>query len=256
MQQTGNTILVTGGGSGIGRGLAEAFHKQGNQIIIAGRHQTALDTVTAANPGMRAATVDMGDPDSIVRFAKQLLTDFPKLNVVVHNAGMMRTESLIEGKLADAEETMATNVLGPMRLNAALLPFLAKQPGATVITVSSGLAFVPLALNPSYCASKAAIHSYTQSLRYQLKDQGVQVIELVPPYVRTGLTGDRQANDPMAMPLEDFVAETVGLLRSAPDAEEILVERVKPQRTAERSGNYDAFYKKFNDTMVAARTNE
>ena len=254
MQQTGNTILITGGGSGIGRGLAEAFHALGNQVVIAGRHQATLDTVTAANPGMRSATVDVGEPESIARFADKLQADFPELNVVVNNAGMMRTESLLEGNLADAEATIATNVLGPIRLTAALLPSLAKQRGATIITVSSGLAFVPLALNPTYSASKAAIHSYTQSLRYQLKDQGIQVIELVPPYVRTGLTGDRQANDPTAMPLEDFIAETMNLLKSAPDAEEILVERAKPQRTAEASGNYDAFYKKFNDMMVAART--
>lgn len=253
MMATGNTILITGGGSGIGRALAAAFHADGNQVVIAGRRQQALDEATAANPGMKSMTLDIENADAIQRFAAKVELDFPALNVVVHNAGIMRAESLLTGALDDAEVTIATNLLGPIRLNAALLPRLLKQPAATILTVSSGLAFVPLALNPTYCATKAAIHSYSQSLRYQLKDTSVQVIELVPPYVQTGLTGEQQANDPMAMPLADFIAETVQILKDSPEATEVLVERVKPQRLAETGDGYDAFFKKFNDAMTAAR---
>ena len=261
MQTTDNTILITGGGSGIGRGLAEAFHARGNQVIISGRTQKSLDETVAANPGMKALTVDMTDPASIRGFAARLAAEFPALNVVVHNAGIMRNEKLRAGSadhLADAEATVATNLLGPMRLTSALLPMLLRQPHATVMTVSSGLAFVPLNLTPTYCATKAAIHSYTQSLRYQLRDTAVEVIELIPPYVRTGLMGDRQANDPQAMPLDEFIAEVMELLAAQPAATEICVKRVRPLRSAAEGGQakYEGFYTQFNDAMTAARPGE
>lgn len=256
MQMTGNTILITGGGSGIGRGLAEAFHAAGNQVVIAGRRKDVLDETTAANPGMKSEVLDIESPDAIRSFAQQLTTNFPALNVVLHNAGIMRAEKLKDGKTEDAEATVTTNLLGPIRLNSALLPHLLQKPYGAILTFTSGLAFVPLALNPTYCATKAAIHSYTQSLRYQLKDTAVQVIELAPPYVQTELMGERQKNDPMAMPLAEYIRETMSLLESSSDAKEILVERVKPQRFAEARGEYDAFYQKFNDMMSAARAGE
>jgi uncharacterized oxidoreductase len=172
MKTTNNTILITGGGSGIGRVLAEAFHALGNQVIISGRGNKALDETTAANPGMKSMTVDIADAASIRSFAVRLAEAHPSLNVLVNNAGIMRLENLLAPPedLADAEVTITTNLLGPIRLTAALLPLLLKQPRATVMTVSSGLAFVPLTMTPTYCATKAAIHSYTQSLRYQLKE--------------------------------------------------------------------------------------
>ena len=256
MQISGNTILITGGGSGIGRALAEAFHAHGNQVIIAGRREELLAEVTKANPGMDSAAVDIENADSIQTLARQLQAGHPALNVVIQNAGVMRTERLADGKTEDAEATIMTNLLGPIRLTAALLPALLRQPRAAILTVSSGLAFVPLALNPTCCATKAAIHSYTQSLRYQLKGTSVEVIELVPPYVQTGLTGERQATDPNAMPLQDYIRETMSLLEHSPNATEILVERVKMQRFAERKGEYDAFYTRFNDAMTAARAGE
>jgi uncharacterized oxidoreductase len=178
--------------------------------------------------------------------------DYPALNVVIQNAGMMKPEFLQKGVVADAEATIATNLLGPIRLTAALLPLLLKQPRAAIMTVSSGLAFVPMAMTPTYCATKAAIHSYTQSLRYQLRDTAVQVLELIPPYVQTELMGPRMASDPNAMPLKDFIVESVKILKTSPEAMEICVERVKPLRLAEASGEYDAFFKKFNDMMTAA----
>jgi uncharacterized oxidoreductase len=251
MQMTGNIILITGGASGIGRALAEAFHAEGNQVIIAGRRKALLDEVAAANPGMKSAVLDIEKADAIVHFAAQIKADYPALNVVIHNAGIMKPELLKKGALADAEATVATNLLGPIRLNAALLPLLLAQPRAAIMTVSSGLAFLPLAMTPTYCATKAAIHSYTQSLRYQLKDTSVQVLELAPPYVQTELMGPGQASDPNAMPLKDFIAESMSILKTSPDATEICVERVKPLRFAEANGGYEAFFKRFNDTAAA-----
>ncbi len=258
MKMTGNTILMTGGGSGIGRAMAEAFQKLGNEVVISGRTQKKLDEVTAANPGMKSLTLDIADAGSIQSFAAQVTEQFPALNVLVNMAGVMKNENLQDpsAALKVAEETVATNLLGPIRLTEALLPLLMQQPHASVLTVTSGLAYVPLFMTPTYCATKAAIHSYTQSLRYQLKETSVQVIELVPPYVQTELMGERQASDPNAMPLADYVAETIILLTNSPDATEILVDRVKPQRTAESSGNYDTFYEKFNGTMAKARQAE
>ena len=254
VKTTQNTILITGGGSGIGRGLAEALHALGNQIIISGRNGKRLEEATAANPGMKSLTVDMADGDSIRAFAAQVAQEYPKLNVLINNAGIMAVENLQEPQdpLADAEATIATNLLGPIRLTAALLPALLKQPDAAIINVSSGLAFVPMALTPTYCATKAAIHSYTQSLRYQLRDTSVQVLELIPPYVQTELQGARQANDPNAMPLDEFIAETMNILKNAPDATELCVERVKPLRFAESGGGYEGFFKNFNDAVTAA----
>ena len=205
---------------------------------------------------MRSAVLDIESADDITRFSEQMRSDFPKLNVVIQNAGMMRNENLQKGETADAEATIAINLLGPIRLTAALLPLLKGQAEATIMTVTSGLAFVPLSINPTYCATKAAIHSYTQSLRYQLRETKVQVIELVPPYVQTGLMGERQQNDPSAMPLADYIRETMELLKSSPDAHEILVERVKLLRLAEREGRYDQFYPQFNEAMLKARASE
>ena len=258
MKLTDNTILITGGGSGIGRAMAEAFHARGNTVIIAGRTQEKLDAVTKANPGMESMTLDITDAASIEAFAAKLTAQYPALNVVVHMAGIMQNEYLQNPKAAleVAEATVATNLLGPLRLTGALLPTLLTQTAAAILTVTSGLASVPLFMTPTYCATKAAIHSYTQSLRFQLQNTPVQVIELVPPYVQTELMGERQASDPHAMPLADYVSETMHLLETRPDAAEILVERVKPQRFAEREGSYDSFYNQFNSTMAKARQEE
>jgi uncharacterized oxidoreductase len=248
MKTNGNTILITGGGSGIGRALAEAFHADGNQVVIAGRRKDVLDATTAASPGMKSVVLDIEDVQAIARFAETMRADFPALNAVIHNAGIMRPESLTDGKIDDAEAMVTTNLLGPIRLTAALLPQLQSQPHATIITVSSGLAFVPLAKTPTYCATKAAIHSYTQSLRYQLKDTSVQVLEIIPPYVQTELMGPGQANDPHAMPLKDFIAEVMTILRTLPKQTEICVARVDPLRYAE-SNDYQATFKKLNESM-------
>ena len=254
MKTTDNTILITGGGSGIGRGLAEAFHRLGNQVIIAGRKQRALDETTAANPGMKSLTLDVSDPKSIQSFAAQVTKDHPSLNVLINNAGIMRPENLLEASndLSTAEKIITTNLLGPIRLTAALLPSLRKQPRATIMNVSSGLAFVPFAITPTYCATKAAIHSDTQSLRYQLKETKVEVIELIPPYVQTTLMGDQQANDPRAMPLDEFIDEVMSVLKSQPDVKEVCVKKVYPLRFSAEHGQqkYEEFFEQFNDSFA------
>ena len=253
MNISGNTILITGGGSGIGRGLAEAFQKAGNHVVIAGRRQSALDEVTSANRGMKSITLDIGDPQSIRSVAAQLASELPSLNFVIHNAGIMRPENLAgpSQNLADAEAMIATNLLGPMRLTAALLPLLRQQPRSTIMTVSSGLAFLPLAMTPTYCATKAAIHSWTQSLRWQLKGTTTEVVELIPPYVQTHLMGVQQAEDPRAMPLADFLAEVMQILKTQPTLTEVCVERVKPLRFAAESGKFDAAFAGLNNAMPA-----
>jgi uncharacterized oxidoreductase len=249
MEMTNNTILITGGGSGIGRALAEAFHALGNKVIIAGRRKALLDEVTGANKGMASAILDIENAEAIKSFAKDIKSKHPALNVVIHNAGTMRPETISEGKLDDAEAMITTNLLGPIRLNAALLSQLLSQPKATIMTVSSGLAFLPLATTPTYCATKAAIHSYSQSLRYQLKDTKVQVVELAPPYVQTELMGTWQATDPNAMPLNDFITEVMAILKSSPDTQEVCVERVGFLRNAEARGGYEQSFKQFNDAV-------
>ncbi len=255
MKMTGNTILITGGGTGIGRGLAEAFHKLGNTVIIAGRRQGVLREVAQANPGMEFVALDAGDAKSIEGAVQHLADRFPRLNVVIHNAGIMQNENLQGSKTDVATQTVATNLLGPILLTSALMPGLLEQQSGAILTVTSGLAYLPLAMTPTYCATKAALHSYTQSLRYQLQQTGLQVIELVPPYVQTELMGDRQKNDPNAMPLQDYLAETMHLLQTEPDAKEILVERVKPLRFAER-GNYDELFQTRNGSFMKARAGE
>jgi uncharacterized oxidoreductase len=248
MEMTGNTIFITGGGSGIGRGLAEALHKLGNQVIISGRRKAALTETTAANPGMQSVELNVEDPASIAAVAKQLVAEFPALNVLINNAGIMKMDG-VNGVVDDAvvSSTVTTNLLGPIRMTSALIEQLKAQPVAAVMYVTSGLAFTPLAMSATYCATKAALHSFALSQRYLLKGTSVKVIEIAPPYVQTELGGPQQKADPRAMPLDEYIAETVKLLGT--DADENLVERVKPLRNNAGPGE-QAFVDKFNDMMM------
>lgn len=249
MHLTGHTILITGGTSGIGRGLAEAFHQLGNRVIIAGRRHPLIDEITAAHPGMHGLQVDMQDPKAIARLAEEVQSRFPDLDVLVNNAGISRLEAW-DGDEIDIDTSLSiieTNIVGVLRLTASLLPALARQPSATIVTTTSGLAYVPRFNYPTYCASKAFLHSWLQSLRHQLRHKPIEVIELPPPYVQTELAGLQQASDPAAMPLADYIAEVVSLLGETTPADgEILVERVKGLRMAERRGLYHDVYANLN----------
>jgi Short-chain dehydrogenase involved in D-alanine esterification of lipoteichoic acid and wall teichoic acid (D-alanine transfer protein) len=247
MNITGNTILITGGGTGIGRALAEALHARGNQVVITGRREGVLRAVAEANPGMASATLDMEDAAAIRAFADQAVKDHPALNVVINNAGIMQAEDLTTDPfdLTTAEATIATNLLGPIRLTTALLPHLKAQARATIMTVTSGLAFIPLTATPTYNATKAAMHSWSISLRHQLRNTSVEVLELAPPAVATDLMPGH-AENPNSMPLTDYTAEVIGLIEQGDTPRgEILVERVKPLRFAEVNG-YDAVFAALN----------
>ena len=240
MKTSGNTILITGGTSGIGRALAEQFHQRGNQVIVAGRRQALLDEVTAANPGMAGYTLDMEDAAAIRRFAGEVLAAHPSLNVLINNAGIMVQEDLTadQGDLGVPEAIVTTNLLGPIRLTAALLPHLMAHTPSTIVNVSSGLAFVPLTVTPTYSATKAVIHSYTISLREQLHGKGVEVLELAPPGVQTDLMPGQAAN-PQMMPLEEFIHEIMGLFEQEPTPSELCVQRVMFLRRAEAEGRFE-----------------
>jgi uncharacterized oxidoreductase len=238
MKISGNTILITGGASGIGEALAEALHQKGNRVIIAGRRADALAATANRNPGMEWMVLDVSDAAAVKTFARDVTTKFPALNVLINNAGIMKPESLrTQPDLTDMEAMIGTNLIAPLRLTAALLPSLLQQKDAVVMNVTSGLAFVPLAMTPTYSATKAALHSYTQSLRQQLKGTSVQVIELAPPAVQTDLMPG-QATAAHAMPLADYTTEVMMLLEKEPHADEVLVERVKFLRFAETNGKH------------------
>ena len=238
MRMSGNTILITGGTSGIGLGLAQRFHAEGNIVIVAGRREQLLSAITAEHPGMDSVVVDVADPASISRCWAEVTGRHPDLNVVVNNAGVMLSEDLTDpDHLRVAEETVATNLLGPIRLLAEAVPFLAGQTAAVIVNVSSGLGFVPLPITPTYCATKAAVHSFTQSLRVQLAGTDVQVVELITPGVQTDLMG--QAASGRGMPLPAFLTEVMDILRSDPDVVEVCVNDVLPLRHAEAQGRHD-----------------
>lgn len=238
MKQTGNTILITGGGSGIGEALAQRFHDLGNTVIVAGRRRHALESAIAGRANMHAIELDVEDGASVADFARRLIADFPTLNVLVNNAGIMRYEQSGQKRdLADAEATITTNLLGPIRLIDALVDHLSAQGDAAIVNVSSGLAFVPLIKAATYSATKAAIHSYTVSLREILRGK-VEVIELVPPAVQTGLTPGQSTRQGY-LPLKAFADEVMTLFAQVPTPPEILVDFVKPLRFAEADHKFD-----------------
>jgi short-subunit dehydrogenase involved in D-alanine esterification of teichoic acids len=249
MNITGNTIFIPGSTSGIGLALALAQQATGNTVIVGGRRADLLDKVAAENPGIDTVVIDTTDAVSIQSAASQVLDRHPDLNVLVPMAGIMQVEDWHkpEAFLASAESVLTTNVLGPVRLIAAFIGHLQTRPDATIITVSSGLAFTPLAATPSYNASKAAIHMLSESIRLQLADTTVKVVELEPPSVRTALMPG-QENSEVAMPLDEFIAEVIELLKAQPDAQEIQVERVKFLRYGEARGDYDQVVAMLNNT--------
>ena len=240
MNISGNTVFIPGATSGIGLALALELQAKGNTVIVGGRRTELLEQIAAEHPGIDTVQVDTTEAGSIDTAAKEVLAKHPDLNVLVAMAGIMRVEDWHrpEEFLASAESVITTNVLGPIRLIGAFIEHLQARPDATIVTVSSGLAFAPLKVTPSYNASKAAIHMLSESIRLQLADTTVKIVELEPPAVRTSLLPGQETSD-FAMPLDEFVSEVVSLLESQPDAKEIQVERVKFLRYGEARGDYD-----------------
>jgi uncharacterized oxidoreductase len=246
MKLSGNTIFITGGGSGIGRGLAEALHQRGNKVIIGGRRRSHLDEVVAANPGMTAIELDITNAASIERVAAQLIKDYPDLNVLINNAGVMQPDTAA-GRVDDAlmVSTITTNLMGPIRMTSALIDHLKTKNDAVVAYTSSVLAFVPLAVTAVYSSTKAALHSYIMSQRFMLRDTTVRVLEIAPPWVRTDLMNSREAEQ--AMPLDAYIDETMTVLGT--DANEVLVEGAKLFRGNPGPGEHE-LVDGFNAQMV------
>lgn len=252
MKHSGNTILITGGGSGIGEALAHRLHDAGNTVIVAGRRRDALDAAIAGRANMHAMTLDIDSADAIEAFAADLIAAHPALNIVVNNAGIMRFEDLSARRdLSDAEATITTNLLGPIRLTNALVDHLKGQDDAAIVNVTSGLAFVPLVVTATYSATKAALHSYTISLRDALAGS-VEVIELAPPAVQTDLTPG-QRDRAGYQPLDAFADEVMALLAQSPTPREVLVENVKFLRNAEAEGRFDATLDQLTAMVKAAQ---
>jgi uncharacterized oxidoreductase len=247
MRMTGNTIFITGGGSGIGRGLAEAFHKLGNKVIISGRRKERLQQTLDANPGMAAIELDITDPDSIQAASAKLIAEHPALNVLINNAGIMlldRADGPVDDALA--QSTVTTNLLGPIRMTSALIEHLKDRSDAVIVNVSSVLGFVPMAATAVYSATKAAVHSWTLSQRYLLRPHGIEVVEIAPPWVRTELLNSTE--EERAIPLDQFITEAMKQLESGVD--EVLVAPA-PDMRANPGPNEHAWVTQFNDMVTA-----
>lgn len=242
-----HTILIPGATSGIGLALALRLQAAGNTVIVGGRRSDRLAQLKAEH-AFGTIAIDTSDASSIRSSIAEVIAAYPELDTVMAMAGIMEPEDwhTSDGFLEIAERTVATNILGPIRVIAALVEQLSSRPDATILTVSSGLASVPLALTPTYNASKAAIHMLSESIRLQLADTSIQVVEIVPPAVQTALMGQQDSEH--AMPLDAFADEVIALLQSRPDAHEILVENVLPLRNAEVNGSYDQVVAALNGT--------
>lgn len=247
MRMTGNTIFITGGGSGIGRRLAEEFHKLGNTVIISGRRLDRLTDTTDANPGIVAVELDVTNPASIARVTADLTARYPALNVLINNAGIMLVDDIAGG--LDEElliSTIATNLSGPIRMSAALAGHLKAKENAVIVNVTSILGFVPLVPTAIYSATKAALHSYTLSQRYAFRSSGIHVVELAPPWVRTELLNSTE--EERAMPLEAFIEQTMAEFAAGVD--EILVGDA-PAMRANPGPDEGAFVTAFNDLVAS-----
>jgi uncharacterized oxidoreductase len=197
MDITGNTVLITGGGTGIGLALAAALYERGNEVVICGRRRSRLRTAQARLPGIRIRVCDVSNHRSRQAMADWLESEFKGLNILVNNAGIQRVVDFRKGvrDLPDADDEIATNLAAPIHLSAMLIPRLKRRKAAAIVNVSSGLAFAPIAAMPVYCATKAALHSWSLSLRHQLRGTSVRVFEIAPPMVATELSGRRDRGE-------------------------------------------------------------
>lgn len=240
MKITGRTVLITGGTAGIGLGLAQRLQGEGNTVVVAGRRTALLDQIVQDHPGLAAVELDVADPDSVRAAFDDVTTRFPDVDVLVNNAGIALYEDLRTGESLDAAiDVITTNLIGPLRMSSLFVPFFATRGGGTVVNVGSGLGFVPLPASPTYSATKAAIHSYSETQRVQLAGSGIDVVEIVPPAVRTEFGG--QQDDDRAMPLPAFLDGVMAILREDPDVEQVVVDEAKPFRFADAQGTYGRF---------------
>lgn len=229
MKLTNRSVLIVGGTSGIGLELAHRFAKGGNTVVVGGRQPEPRD-------GLQSVQIDVTDPASVLRARDEVLAAHPDLDVVVTMSGVLLTEDLRDpAHITDAENMVATNLLGTIRVIDAFTPHLIGRGTGTIITVSSGIGFLPFPLMATYGATKAAVHSYTESLRAHLAGTGVEVAELVPPAVATPAMAKL---NPAAVPIDDYLDEVMELLAVEPTTREIIAEAALPLRWAERDGTY------------------
>lgn len=218
MELSGRTILITGGSAGIGLAFARTFVELGNTVIITGRSQAKLDRAKAEVPALHTIACDAADPEAVRALGQRIDADFPQLDVLFNNAGVFDYRNLTTASddLVELTRELDINIAGPIRTVSVLVERLTANAG-TIVNVSSGLAFVPLQCAPIYCATKAALHSYTTTLRQQLEGR-VKVVELMPPAVHTELTADLPADGDFAViTTEQLLAETLPALRKGAD---------------------------------------
>lgn len=243
MDLNNHTVLIVGGTSGIGLGLARRFAQAGSTVIVGGRRAGTID-------GLASVTIDVTDAESVHRASAEVLSRFPDLDVVVTMAGVLLTEDLRDpAHIEIAETTIATNVLGTIRVIDAFTPHLIERGAGTIMTVSSGIAFLPFPLMATYAASKAAVHAYSEALRAQLAGTGVDVVELVPPAVAT--TPEQHQLNPAALELDDYLEEVMTLLQADPTPSEVLVQAVRMHRWAEREGTYGELVAKRSQALAS-----
>ncbi len=213
-------VLVTGASSGIGAGMAARFHARGARVVVSGRNPARLEAVAARHPGMSVVVMDVADPESVTRGMAEVAASSPPLTTLVNNAGVQRLFDFSAAEPpapSDVASEIATNFTGLVNVTAAALPLLRGAPRSRVVHVGSGLGFVPFAKAPVYSATKAAVHSFTVSLRRQLAGSTVQVVEIIPPVVDTPLHRHLPSLPPRAMPLDDFLDRAMRGLDSGRD---------------------------------------
>ncbi|MEW2251138.1 SDR family NAD(P)-dependent oxidoreductase [Streptomyces sp. NPDC006975] len=252
MDLSNRTVLIVGGTSGIGRELARRFAEAGSTVVVGGRNREALSELSGEAFG--TVSIDVTDSDSVSSARDDVLARYPELDTVVTMSGVMLMEDLRDPAHFEATRTtIDTNLLGTIRVIDAFTPHLVRQGSGTFVTVTSGIAFLPFPPMPSYAASKAAVHAYSEALRAQLDGTGVDVVELVPPAVATA--GQEKVN-PHALPLDDFATEVMHLLAENPTPREILVKGVLGHRWAERDGTYDELVAKRSQALAMLPTRQ
>ena len=220
MKPSSNTILITGGASGIGYAMAAQFLKRGNTVLVTGRSEEKLAAARRSLPGLKTFVCDQSDPAAIEQLCAKVTLAFPTLNVLINNAGIGLKLDLNDASrpLEEFDHEIRTNLIGPIQMVHEFLPLLKRQKSATIVNVTSGLAFVPMALKPIYCATKAAMHSYTLSLRVQLTNTSVKVVELVPPAIDTDFNkGQEDMNSARLMAPDTFAKAAFRGLRQGRD---------------------------------------